>query len=47
MSKYKLSPEQVEQIRKILENGNRVELIPTKDKVKIVQEIRKEVKTEK
>lgn len=47
MDKYRLSPEQVEKIKKILENGDRIELIPTKDRIKIIQEIRKEVKAEK
>lgn len=42
--KYKLSSEQVEQIRKILESGDRVELIPAKDRIKVIQESRKEVK---
>lgn len=44
MDKYKLSPEQVEKIREILLKGDRIELIPVKDKVKIIQEIRKEIK---
>lgn len=39
-----LSPKQIEAIEKILEKGDRVELIPTKDKVRIIHEIRKEVK---
>lgn len=47
MDKYRLTPEQVERIKKILEQGDRIELIPSKDRIKIVQEIRKEVKTEK
>ena len=44
MSKYALSPEQVEKIKQVLEKGDRIELIPGKDGVKIIQEIRKEVK---
>ena len=44
MSKYTLSPEQVEQIRQILEKGDRVELIPGKERIKIIQESRKEIK---
>jgi hypothetical protein len=44
MSKYTLSPEQVEKIKQVLEKGDRVELIPGKDGVKIVQESRKEIK---
>lgn len=44
MSKYALSPEQVEKIKQVLERGDRIELIPGKDGVKIIQESRKEVK---
>ena len=44
MSKYSLSPAQIEQIQKVLEQGNRIELIPGKDGIKIIQEIRKEIK---
>ena len=44
MGKYRLTPEQVERIEKILEKGDRIELIPSKEKVKIVQEVRKEIK---
>lgn len=44
MSKYTLSPEQVERIRQILEKGDRVELIPGKEHIKIIQESRKEIK---
>lgn len=44
MSKYTLSPEQVEKIKQVLECGDRIELIPSKDGVKIIQESRKEVK---
>jgi hypothetical protein len=44
VSKYTLSPEQVEKIEQVLERGDRIELIPGKDGVKIIQEIRKEVK---
>ena len=42
--KYKLTQEQVERIRQILEKGDRVELIPGKERIKIIQESRKEVK---
>lgn len=41
--KYLLTQEQVERIRQILEKGDRIELIPGKDGVKIIQESRKEV----
>lgn len=44
MNKYTLSPEQVEKIKQVLERGDRIELIPGKDGIKIIQEIRKEVK---
>lgn len=44
MSKYILSPEQVNKIAEILEKGDRIELIPSKDGVKIIQESRKEIK---
>lgn len=40
--KYLLSQEQVERIRQILEKGDRVELIPGKERIKIIQETRKE-----
>jgi hypothetical protein len=44
MGKYKLTPEQIEKIESILSKGDRIELIPAKEKVKIVQEVRKEIK---
>ena len=44
MSKYTLSSEQVEKIKQVLEQGNRIELIPVKDGVKIIQEVRNEIK---
>lgn len=43
-SKYTLTQEQVQRIREILEKGDRVELIPGKEKIKIIQETRKEHK---
>lgn len=42
--KYLLTQEQVERIRQILEKGDRIELIPSKDGVKVIQESRKEIK---
>lgn len=42
--KYLLTQKQVEQIRQILEKGDRVELIPGKERIKIIQESRKEIK---
>ncbi len=44
MNKYTLSPEQVEKIKQVLERGDRIELIPGKEGVKIIQESRKEIK---
>jgi hypothetical protein len=44
MSKYTLSPEQVAKILQVLERGDRIELIPGKDGIKIIQESRKEIK---
>lgn len=44
MNKYALSPEQVEKIKQVLERGDRIELIPGKDGIKIIQEIRKAIK---
>jgi hypothetical protein len=44
MSKYTLSAEQVEKIKQVLERGDRIELIPGKDGIKIIQESRKEIK---
>lgn len=37
-NKYLLTPEQVEQIRQVLEKGDsRIELIPLKDGIKVIQ----------
>jgi len=44
VNKYTLSPEQVEKIKQVLERGDRIELIPGKEGIKIIQESRKEVK---
>lgn len=44
MSKYTLSPEQVAKILQVLEKGDRIELIPCKGGIKIIQETRKEIK---
>lgn len=41
---YKLSPEQVEKIKEVLEKGDRIELIPVKDGIKIVRESRSEIR---
>ena len=40
----KLTPAQIEQIQKVLEKGDRVELIPKKDGVKILSVHRDEIK---
>ena len=44
MDKYRLSAEQVDKIKEILEHGHRVELIPVKNSIKVIQEVREEVK---
>jgi len=44
VNKYTLPPELIEKILQVLEKGDRIELIPGKDKVKVIQESRKEVK---
>ena len=44
MSEYSISPEQLEKILAVLSQGHRVELIPVKDGVKIIQEVRTEIK---
>lgn len=44
MSEYTLSPEQLHKILEVLNQGNRIELIPCKDGIKIIQETRKEIK---
>lgn len=41
--KYKLSAEQLRKIIQALTNGQRVELIPLKDHVKILEVSRKEI----
>lgn len=42
--KYLLTQEQVEKIKQVLEKGDRIELIPGKDGIKIIQETRNEIK---
>lgn len=44
MNKYNLSPAQIEQIQKTLEKGDRVELMPAKDGIKILSVHRDEIK---
>lgn len=43
-SKYTLKLNQIHKIKEVLEKGDRVELIPCKDGIKIIQETRKEIK---
>lgn len=43
--KYTLTDKQTAEVTAILDKGNRVELIPCKDDVKIIEIIRKEHKT--
>lgn len=43
-SKYILKSNQIRKIKEVLEKGDRVELIPGKDGVKIIREVRSEVK---
>ena len=41
---YKLTSQQIAEIEKVLEKGDRIELIPAKDRVKVIHEVRKEIK---
>lgn len=45
MDKYRLSPEMIKKIHEVLEKGHRIELIPTKDRIKVIREERQEIKT--
>ncbi len=45
--KYKLTDEQVKQIQAVLCKGERVELIPQKDAIKLLRVRRQEVKSDK
>lgn len=40
----KLSDKQISDIEKILAKGDRIELIPVKDGIKVIHEVRKEIK---
>jgi hypothetical protein len=42
--KYRLTDEQVDLIQAVLSKGERVELIPTKDAIKLLQVRRQEIK---
>lgn len=44
-AEYKISEKQIHTILRLLNEGNRVELIPLKDNIKIVQIRRNEVET--
>lgn len=44
MEKYEISPEMISKIIDILKSGNRVELIPTKSGIKVIEESRREIK---
>lgn len=43
----KLTPEQIKKIEEVINKGDRVEIIPVKDGVRIVQETRKEIEINK
>lgn len=40
----KLSEKQISDVEKILAKGDRIELIPVKDGIKVIHEVRKEIK---
>lgn len=44
MGNHKLTPEQIKSAEKILQKGDRVELIPVKKSVKIIHIKREEIK---
>ena len=47
MDKYKLTTEQLDRIHAALEKGHRIELIPLKDNIKIMDIRREELKKTK
>ena len=47
MEKYRITPEQLERIHAALEKGHRIELIPLKDNIKIMDIRREELKMNK
>jgi hypothetical protein len=47
MDKYRITPEQLESIHAALEKGHRIELIPLKDNIKIMDIRREELKKPK
>ena len=46
-SMSELDKKRIQEIKRILQNGDRVELIPVKDGVKVMQIRRKEIRTTK
>lgn len=47
MDKYKITTEQLERIHAALEKGHRIEIIPLKDNIKIMDIRREELKQNK
>ena len=47
MDKYRITPEQLERIHAALDRGHRIELIPLKDNIKIMDIRREELKMNK
>jgi hypothetical protein len=47
MDKYRITPEQLERIHAALDKGHRIELIPLKDNIKIMDIRREELKKPK
>lgn len=47
MDKYRITPEMLERIHAALEKGHRIELIPLKDNIKIMDIRREELKKTK
>lgn len=43
----RLTQEQVQKIEEVINKGDRIEVIPVKDGIKIIQETRKEIKFNK
>lgn len=43
----RLTQEQIQKIEEIINKGDRIEVIPVKDGIKIIQETRKEIKFNK
>jgi hypothetical protein len=43
----RLTQEQIQKIEEVINKGDRIEVIPVKDGIKIIQETRKEIKFNK